>query len=138
MSGERKSAERGAALVIVLLLVATLSFIALAISERTALSANRAVNARSRSELLWLGLGAEALARLVNGGAHLRRVGDVGFKGEDLAAQSFDLATKITADHRQLIATQMRSVFVKDRGPTTTFDESLKHPIDIRARHPAR
>ncbi|MEZ5983966.1 MAG: type II secretion system minor pseudopilin GspK [Parvularculaceae bacterium] len=63
MSGAKRSAERGAALVIVLLLVATLSFIALAISERTALSANRAVNARSRSELLWLGLGAEALAR---------------------------------------------------------------------------
>ena len=34
MSGERKSAERGAALVIVLLLVATLSFIALASARK--------------------------------------------------------------------------------------------------------
>ena len=34
MSGAKRSAERGAALVIVLLLVATLSFIALAISDR--------------------------------------------------------------------------------------------------------
>lgn len=58
-----RTAERGAALVIVLLLVATMSFIALAISERTALSARRAVNAAARSEILWLGTGAEALAR---------------------------------------------------------------------------
>lgn len=55
--------EKGAALVIVLLLVATMSFIALAISERTALSARRSVNAAARSEALWLGTGAEALAR---------------------------------------------------------------------------
>lgn len=55
--------QSGAALVIVLLLIATMSFIALAISERTVLSARRSVNARARGELLWFGFGAETLAR---------------------------------------------------------------------------
>lgn len=59
----RTDRQRGAALVIVLMLVATLSFIALAISERTVLAASRSVNARARGELLWIGFGAEALAR---------------------------------------------------------------------------
>lgn len=55
--------QSGAALIIVLLLVATMSFIALAISENTVLSARRSHNARSRGEVLWLGFGAENLAR---------------------------------------------------------------------------
>lgn len=59
----KSSNQAGAALVIVLLLIATMSFIALAISERTVLSAKRSVNARARGELLWLGFGAETLAR---------------------------------------------------------------------------
>ena len=59
--GARKS-QRGAALLIVLLLVATLAFIALSITERTALAASRSVNARARDESLWLAFGAETLA----------------------------------------------------------------------------
>ncbi|MBT8473716.1 MAG: type II secretion system minor pseudopilin GspK [Marinicaulis sp.] len=58
----RKRSQRGAALLIVLLLVATLSFIALAVTERTTLAASRAYNARARGEALWLALGAERLA----------------------------------------------------------------------------
>ena len=54
--------QGGAALLIVLLLVATLAFIALSITERTALAASRSVNARVRDESMWLAFGAEALA----------------------------------------------------------------------------
>jgi len=57
-----QDSQRGAALLIVLLLVATLAFIALSITERTALAASRSVNARVRDESLWLAFGAEALA----------------------------------------------------------------------------
>ncbi len=55
--------QRGAALLIVLLLIATLAFIALSITERTALAAARSVNARIRTESQWLAFGAETLAR---------------------------------------------------------------------------
>ena len=55
--------QRGAALIVVLLLVATLSFIALAIGERSVLAASRAANVRLSSELFWQAVGAEALAR---------------------------------------------------------------------------
>lgn len=55
--------QAGAALIVVLLLVATLSFIALAISERTVLAASRSANVRLGSELFWQAAGAEALAR---------------------------------------------------------------------------
>lgn len=55
--------QRGAALILVLLLVATLSFIALAMSERTVLTASRSFNARARNEMLWRAVGIEALAR---------------------------------------------------------------------------
>lgn len=58
-----KSGERGAALVIVLLIVATLAFVAIAISEKTVLAASRAVNMRARAELAWRAIGVEALAR---------------------------------------------------------------------------
>lgn len=61
----KSSSQAGAALVIVLLLIATMSFIAIAISERTVLSAKRSVNARARGELLWINFGAETLARSV-------------------------------------------------------------------------
>lgn len=54
--------QKGAALLIVLLLVATLSFIALAATERTTLSAARSLNERIRSESLWYAFGAETLA----------------------------------------------------------------------------
>lgn len=59
----RGNSQRGAALILVLLLVATLSFIALAMSERTVLAASRSFNSRTRSEMLWRAFGAEALAR---------------------------------------------------------------------------
>ncbi len=54
--------QRGAALLIVLLLVATLSFVALSVTEITSLSAARSFNERSRSESLWRAFGAEVLA----------------------------------------------------------------------------
>ena len=59
---EERGKQRGAALLVVLLLVATLAFIALSITERTSLSASRSVNARVRHESLWLAFGAETLA----------------------------------------------------------------------------
>lgn len=62
MTRDRNS-QRGAALILVLLLVATLSFIALAMSERTVLAASRSFNARARSELLWRANGVEGLAK---------------------------------------------------------------------------
>jgi general secretion pathway protein K len=57
-----RDSQHGAALLIVLLLVATLAFIALSITEKTALAATRAFNERARSESLWRAFGAEALA----------------------------------------------------------------------------
>ena len=57
-----RNRQRGAALLIVLLLVATLSFIALSITERTTLSAMRSINDRIRAESLWVAFGAENLA----------------------------------------------------------------------------
>ncbi len=55
--------QSGAALIVVLLLVATLSFIALAISERTVLAASRSLNTRLGGELFWQAAGAESIAR---------------------------------------------------------------------------
>lgn len=54
--------QRGAALLIVLLLAATLSFIALASLEKTTLAASRSGNVQARSEALWRGFAAEELA----------------------------------------------------------------------------
>lgn len=62
VDAHRRDNQRGAALLIVLLLVATLAFIALSITEKTTLSAARSVNERARSESLWRAFGAEALA----------------------------------------------------------------------------
>ncbi|HXI86454.1 MAG TPA: type II secretion system minor pseudopilin GspK [Parvularculaceae bacterium] len=56
-------AQRGAALIIVLLLVATLAVISLAISESAMLSARRAVDTEMRSALEWRGIAAEAVAQ---------------------------------------------------------------------------
>ena len=47
---------------IVLLLVATLAFIALSITEKTTLAAVRSVNARAFDQNVWLAFGAESLA----------------------------------------------------------------------------
>ncbi len=58
----RTDRQRGAALLIVLLLVATLSFVALSATEKTSVAAARAFNERTRSENLWRAFGAETLA----------------------------------------------------------------------------
>lgn len=64
MSGSREGArQKGAALIIVLLLVATLAFISLAMSERMMLSARRAVNMRQQNVLIWRALAIETLAK---------------------------------------------------------------------------
>lgn len=55
--------ERGAALLIVLLLVATLSFIAVSIADLMLIASGRSVNARLRAELMWRVFAAEILAR---------------------------------------------------------------------------
>ena len=64
MSKQLKS-QKGAALLIVLVLVATLSFVALGIMERTSLAAARSVNVRVKMESHWYALGAETLAQTV-------------------------------------------------------------------------
>lgn len=78
MTAERTSLRRqsGAALLIVLLLVATLSFIVMSISDRMTLASSRAANARVRAELLWRAAGAESLAA----GAIETAVKTAGFK----------------------------------------------------------
>ena len=60
MSNCRK--QRGAALLIVLLLAATVSFVALSAMERTTLAAARTVNVTARGEALWGAFGIETLA----------------------------------------------------------------------------
>lgn len=62
LSAAFQAGQKGAALIVVLLLAATLSFIALAISERTVFAAQRAVHSGARAEALWRAFGAEALA----------------------------------------------------------------------------
>ena len=59
---EDRKRQQGAALVIVLLLVATLSFIVLAISETVTRAADRSIGFRARNEALWRAVGTEALA----------------------------------------------------------------------------
>lgn len=58
----KRDAQRGAALVIVLLLVATLSFIVLALARQTALASARSGGAGARAEMSWRAVGAEAFA----------------------------------------------------------------------------
>ncbi len=55
-----RARQKGAALVIVLMLIATLSFIVLSLAQHTALAAQRGRNANMRHEFLWLAFGAEA------------------------------------------------------------------------------
>ncbi len=54
--------QKGAALIIVLILVATLSFIVLSLAQVTTLAAHRSLNVNARQELLWRAFGVEALA----------------------------------------------------------------------------
>lgn len=58
----KRHRQRGAALLIVLLLAATLSFVALSAMQRTALAAARAGNVSARGEALWGALAVETLA----------------------------------------------------------------------------
>lgn len=58
----RRESQRGAALLIVLLLAATLSIVALSAMERTSLAAARSINVNARSEALWRALAVETLA----------------------------------------------------------------------------
>lgn len=58
----RRSDQKGAALLVVLLLAATLSFIALGTMERTSSAALRAANAGLRREALWRALAVEILS----------------------------------------------------------------------------
>lgn len=60
---EKPHRQRGAALLIVLVLIASLAFIAISITEKTRLSAARSLNAKVRVEAQWFGFGAEALAQ---------------------------------------------------------------------------
>lgn len=57
--------QRGAALIIVLLLVATLSFILLSITERVSASVERSVFDRARADMLWRAAAAEEIARQI-------------------------------------------------------------------------
>lgn len=68
--------QRGAALLVVLVLVATLSFIALQISDLMLIASGRSVNSRMRSELLWRLFAAETLGR----GAIETAAGTEGFR----------------------------------------------------------
>ena len=66
MIGELKNGfgdERGAALLVVLLLVATLAFVAISITQTSRVSVVRSANDRSQTEGLWVAFGAETLAR---------------------------------------------------------------------------
>ena len=60
-----KSTQRGAALLIVLLLVASLSFVVLGLVERVSLSIDRTGGVALRNELMWRAVSAEAVAREV-------------------------------------------------------------------------
>lgn len=57
----RREPRKGAALVVVLLLAATLSLVALSIAETTSRSADRSAALRARNEAIWLALGVEQL-----------------------------------------------------------------------------
>jgi general secretion pathway protein K len=63
MSGRKT--ERGAALLMTLMLVAALSAVAVSASERLSVAARRASNAEDRDQALWNLMGAEALARQI-------------------------------------------------------------------------
>jgi len=57
-----KQSERGAALVIVLLLVATLSFVLLSLTTTVTTGVRRGANERARTDMLWRALAAERIA----------------------------------------------------------------------------
>lgn len=65
MSLRERHQQRGAALVVVLLLVATLSFILLSITSIVTASVNRSASDRTRAEMLWRALAAEHIAEAI-------------------------------------------------------------------------
>ena len=65
MTAAPDNAQKGAALIVVLLLVATLAFVVLAITERTAASVRRTSAATARAQMLWRMVGAETLSTVV-------------------------------------------------------------------------
>jgi len=62
MGRVERSRQKGAALIIVLLLVATLSIIAVGLSDRTLVAASRIRNEQNRTQMLWRLYAAETLA----------------------------------------------------------------------------
>ncbi len=62
VSARTADGQRGAALIIALLMVATFAFIALSITERTARAARRSAQSVARGELYWRALSAETFA----------------------------------------------------------------------------
>ena len=64
--------QRGAALIIVLVLVASLSFIAMGLTDQTKRTAKRTINDQTRASSLWRALGAENLAATALEGILLR------------------------------------------------------------------
>jgi general secretion pathway protein K len=60
-----RTSERGAALLMTLIVVAALSTVAVALSDGLLLAARRAANAEARDQALWHLMGAESLARQI-------------------------------------------------------------------------
>lgn len=83
--------QRGAALLIVLLLTATLSFVVLGLAERMAYSVQRAAGGAARGDLLWRAISLETLARAVI---------------REAAAQSDEAGARFTLEH-PLFATEI-------------------------------
>ncbi len=83
--------QKGAALIIVLLLVATLSVIAVGLTDQTLLASARARNEHARSQMFWRVTGAEALAGELLSQAFLARNDGVMSIDDFWAVQPFDL-----------------------------------------------
>lgn len=90
-----RNSQKGAALIIVLLLVATLSVVAVGLTERTVLSASRARNEFTRTQSLWRAAGAEVLASELIRTALLARPGVMSLD-DPWALQPFDLGQLAT------------------------------------------
>jgi len=91
MPSNPKSDQRGAALIIVLLLVATLAFILLSISEQVKASVERSAADRARAELLWRAAAAREVVRRMLEKAFEPTPPTVMIPDAGLFAQEFDL-----------------------------------------------
>lgn len=85
-----RASQRGAALVIVLLLVATLSFVLLSLTTTVTTGVRRGANERARTELLWRALAAERIAlsvldKAIAGGAMTTASSEGGLFSQQLA-----------------------------------------------------